>query len=70
MKITLQSGENKITTTCTGVSQHIHNRAVVHGLSKIGKEWIKLLDSDHAPIQVITRHTKERLDYLSADPLP
>lgn len=73
-KITLQSGDNSITTTCKGVSQHIYNSYVVHGLSKKGKEWIDSLPGGatyaNIPIMVYTRYGTWGLDYLTDNPVP
>ncbi len=69
-KITLSCDGDRITTTCTGTSQHIHNRLVVHGLSRRGKNWLNALPDGHGPVTVQTSTKTERLDYITADPLP
>ena len=69
-KVTLICGDNRINTTCEGVSQHVHNRLVVHGISKAGRAWYDALPEGHPPVMVYTATNAERLDYLSSDPLP
>lgn len=70
MKITLICGADKLSTTCTGVSKQIYNRYIVHGLSKKGREWVAALPEDHEAIFVHTSRGREKLDYVSSDPLP
>jgi hypothetical protein len=69
MKVTLKSGDNQIITTCKGVSQHIYNRYVVHGLSKAGRKWLADLPGG-AACTVYTKQGAERLDYLTDAPVP
>jgi hypothetical protein len=69
-KITLACDNDSIATTCEGTSQHIHNRIVVHRLSKRGKQWYDSLPDGHPPIIATTSTASERLDYITEDPLP
>jgi hypothetical protein len=69
MKITLRHNESEITTTCTGTSQHIHDRRVIHGLSKRGCDWMAALPEGARAVS-ITKHGEKLVDYVTADPLP
>lgn len=70
MKITLTSDEFTVTTACKGLSQHIHSKYVVHGLTSTGYAWLDALPDDHGPIMITTRHETLPLDYVTGDPLP
>jgi hypothetical protein len=69
-KITLVCGEDKIDTTCAGVSTHIYDKYVVHKLSKAGVSWYNALPENHPAVWAYTARGAKRLDYISADPLP
>lgn len=69
MKITLRHSESEITTTCTGTSQHIHDKRVIHRLSKRGCDWMAALP-EGARVVSITKHGEKLVDYVTTDPLP
>ncbi|MFA7255988.1 MAG: hypothetical protein WC047_00220 [Kiritimatiellales bacterium] len=70
MKITLTCGDSTINTACKGTSQHIHNKRIVHGLSRKGNDWINALLDNHGPIMTTTKYGQMRLDYITDAPLP
>jgi len=65
-KITLRCGESSINTTCKGVSMHIHNKLVVHQLSKAGQGWYDSLPENKPPVWVTTSTKTEKLDYITS----
>ena len=68
--IILYCGNKSFSTTCNGTSQHIHDRVVVHGITKEGFEWFCNLEEDHPRVMVETPYGTNYLDYFIDDPLP
>jgi hypothetical protein len=66
-KITLKCGENEITTTCYGLSQHIYNGYVIHRLTKRGLDWYNAFPENHQPITVKSSSNCLKLDYITTD---
>jgi hypothetical protein len=69
-KITLSCENESISTTCGDVSQHIWNKAVLHGLSARGINWLSHLPDNHARIYVGTSKQVYMLDYITDAPCP
>lgn len=71
-KVSLHSPQGTpatITGMCAGTSQHIHNRTVLHSPSRPLQAWIDCLP-EGAVVTVTSKHSSNRLDYVTADPLP
>lgn len=70
LRICLDCKEGSKTALCEGLSKHVWNKYVVHGLSKSGKEWL----DKHDPKQVYVTNMRDgsmaKLDEVTDAPLP